>query len=152
MVEGEFRVVIRRMELRDAPQVSEIEKRAFSQPWPENEFAKAAQADNYIYLVAEHENKIIGYAGCVFAADEADITNIAVDETARRRGIGRKLLQCLIKQAAEAGLAKLFLEVRTGNAPALELYRTLSFEQIGLRPNFYAKPVEDAILMVKILQ
>ena len=82
-------------------------RKSFSERGRER-FTKASSADNYIYLVAEHNNKIIGYAGCVFAADEADITNIAVDFEARRMGIGRRLLLCLVEQAQKAGLANSF--------------------------------------------
>lgn len=148
----EFRVTIRRMECKDAVCVAQIEKKSFSQPWPEAEFAKASAADNYIYLVAEHNDRIIGYAGCVFAADEADITNIAVDEAVKRMGIGRKLLECLTDQAHKAGLVKIFLEVRVSNLAAIGLYTSSGFERAGIRKNFYAKPVEDAIIMVKNLQ
>ncbi len=148
----EFHVIIRRMRAEDATYVAEIERKSFSEPWPEKEFTKASAADNYIYLVAEHNNKIIGYAGCVFAADEADITNIAVDFEVRRMGIGRRLLLCLAEQAQKAGLANIFLEVRVSNEAARRLYVQTGFEVVGLRKNFYSKPAEDGILMVKNLQ
>lgn len=148
----EFHVIIRRMRAEDAAYVAEIERKSFSEPWPEKEFTKASAADNYIYLVAEHNNKIIGYAGCVFAADEADITNIAVDFEVRRMGIGRRLLLCLVEQAQKAGLANIFLEVRVSNEAARRLYVQTGFEVVGLRKNFYSKPAEDGILMVKNLQ
>lgn len=148
----EFYVIIRRMRAEDAAYVAEIERKSFSEPWHEKEFTKASAADNYIYLVAEHNNKIIGYAGCVFAADEADITNIAVDFEVRRMGIGRRLLLCLVEQAQKAGLANIFLEVRVSNEAARELYVQTGFEAVGLRKNFYSKPAEDGILMVKNLQ
>ncbi len=148
----ELHVIIRRMCAEDASYVAEIERKSFSEPWPEKEFTKASAADNYIYLVAEHNNKIIGYAGCVFAADEADITNIAVDSYVRRMGIGRRLLLCLVEQAQKAGLANIFLEVRVSNEAARRLYVQTGFEVVGLRKNFYSKPAEDGILMVKNLQ
>lgn len=148
----EFHVIIRRMRAEDAAHVAEIERKSFSEPWPEKEFTKASAADNYIYLVAEHNNKIIGYAGCVFAADEADITNIAVDFEVRRMGIGRRLLLCLVEQAQKAGLTNIFLEVRVSNEAARGLYVQTGFEAVGLRKNFYSKPAEDGILMVKNLQ
>ena len=148
----EFHVIIRRMCAEDASYVAEIERKSFSEPWPEKEFTKASAADNYIYLVAEHNNKIIGYAGCVFAADEADITNIAVDSEVRRMGIGRRLLLCLVERAQKAGLANIFLEVRVSNEAARGLYVQTGFEAVGLRKNFYSKPAEDGILMVKNLQ
>lgn len=151
MADG-FHVIIRRMCAEDASYVAEIERKSFSEPWPEKEFTKASAADNYIYLVAEHNNKIIGYAGCVFAADEADITNIAVDSYVRRMGIGRRLLLCLVEQAQKAGLANIFLEVRVSNEAARRLYVQTGFEVVGLRKNFYSKPAEDGILMVKNLQ
>ena len=145
----EFHVIIRRMRAEDAAYVAEIERKSFSEPWPEKEFTKASAADNYIYLVAEHNNKIIGYAGCVFAADEADITNIAVDSEVRRMGIGRRLLLCLVEQAQKAGLANIFLEVRESNINAINLYIKSGFEKISVRKRFYSNPQENAIIMKK---
>ena len=149
---NEFRVTIRKMTEDDAVFVAGIENKVFSQPWPEAEFAKASKADNYIYLVAEHEGRIIGYAGCVIAADDADITNIAVDCNFRNYGIGAQLLKQLIIQAGNRSVVNIFLEVRKSNAAAIGLYTGIGFERVGLRRNFYQKPTEDAILMAKKLQ
>ena len=67
-------------------------------------------------------------------------------------GIGRRLLLCLVEQAQKAGLANIFLEVRVSNETARGLYVQTGFEAVGLRKNFYSKPAEDGILMVKNLQ
>ncbi len=144
-------VTIRLMTVEDAPFVAQIEKNAFSQPWPETEFVKAVLSDNYVYIAAELDGKIIGYAGCVFAAEDADITNIAVDADYRGLGIGAELLKQLIVQAERRGSDNIFLEVRQSNFAAINLYTQYGFAQNGIRRNFYQKPAEDAILMAKKL-
>jgi ribosomal-protein-alanine N-acetyltransferase len=78
---------------------------------------------------------------------ELDIVNLAVAEEHRKRGFGRILLGFLLEMARRDGVEQVFLEVRAGNRAALGLYRSLGFEETQKRRNFYADPVEDAILM-----
>ena len=84
--------VIRRMQYRDVRQVAAIEAAVFPRPWSEESFRREVQ-ENVVarYLVAEKDGRILGYAGAWVVLDECHITNIAVREEARGRGIGKKL-------------------------------------------------------------
>ncbi len=90
---------------------------------------------------------ILGFAGFWVMADEAHITNIAVREIHRRRGIGELLLMSMIDLATGLNASKLTLEVRASNIAAQSLYYKYGFSQVGLRRGYYTDNKEDAILM-----
>ena len=92
-----------------------------------------------------------GYICMYTALDEGEITNVAVDEKDRGRGVGQALLKEAFKCAKRKGLEKIFLEVRESNVPAIELYKKTGFEKTGIRRGFYRNPTEDALLMMKEL-
>lgn len=113
--------------------------------------AELASKQGY-YLVAfrpETPGQIEGYAGLLVPAgsEQADIQTIAVVETARRSGLGRMLVQTLIGEARNCGAAEIFLEVRADNPTAEQLYRSLGFEQIAVRPRYYQPDGVDALVM-----
>lgn len=139
--------MVRRMCEADLDQVARIERDIFSEPWSRDGFAASLADPNTLYLVAEADGAVAGYCGLLRSFDEADITNVAVRETYRKRGIGRSMLEELMKQAREEGVDRFTLEVRVSNQPAIELYQSLGFESVGIRPRFYAFPVEDAMIM-----
>ena len=87
--------------------------------------------------------------GFLFAADEGEIPNVCVAAAARRRGIGKLLMDALCEEARGCGITSLFLEVRQSNAAARGLYRLSGFEEIGIRKGFYELPKEDAVLMMR---
>ncbi len=140
---------IRAMQISDLEAVVCIEEKLFSQPWSKQGFLDSLQADNTIYLVALADGIVAGYCGLLQVLDEADITNVAVDEAFQRRGIARELLQELFVRAQKKGITALTLEVRKSNVPAISLYESLGFENCGIRRNFYEKPLEDAVIMWK---
>ena len=140
-------ITIRKMQPEDSAFIAEIEKNCFSEPWSAKAFAEAAQNKEYIYLTALDCNAVVGYAGCILAGEEADITNIAVSEKYRRMGIGQELLRQLTLLAGQNGVTEMFLEVRQSNMPAQSLYSGMGFEAVGIRRNFYRKPGEDAVIM-----
>lgn len=142
-------ITIRKMLVEDAPAVAAIEVRSFSEPWPEFEFVKAVEDRNYCYLVAAHSKEVVGYAGAIVSIDEADVTNIAVKTDFRNQGVGEELLKHLLIQVELRGVDKVFLEVRESNESAISLYRKYGFYQIGKRPGFYKRPIENALLMRK---
>lgn len=99
------------------------------------------------YWVAEDEtHRPLGYAGCWLVLDEVHVTNVAVHPIARRRGIGKKLMEQILSFARERAARVVFLEVRQSNMPARNLYRQLKFRDVGKRPRYYENG-EDAVLM-----
>lgn len=130
----------------DASGMAEIERQCFSDPWSENAFSLAAGDDNYLFMVAEHEGKIVGMAGIIKSFDEGDLTNVATLPSYRGRGIARKVLEELINQASLQGINNLTLEVREHNVPAIKLYESFGFVCEGKRPGFYDNPKEDALI------
>ncbi len=129
-------ITIRPLEEKDVTAVSEIESRTFSMPWKEKDFLEMVKADYAYYYVAEEDGVILG-------------TNVAVDAPFRRRGIAGKLLAHALKEAAEHGIGDCTLEVRVSNTPAIHLYEEFGFRGEGIRPDFYEKPKEDALIMWK---
>lgn len=90
---------------------------------------------------------LVGFAGIWMMADEAHITNIAMRESYRRRGVGELLLISIIDLATEMNAHFITLEVRASNTAAQSLYHKYGFNQVGLRRGYYTDNGEDAILM-----
>lgn len=140
------KICIRPMQDKDVPQVAELEAKIFSLPWSEDSFRKILTFPEQILLVAEEE-EVCGYGILFIAADQADVSNIAVDPAWRGQGIGDRLMKEMLSHAHEAGVKEVFLEVRESNAPAIGLYKKYGFEQISVRKGYYDEPKEDALLM-----
>lgn len=81
--------------------------------------------------------KLFGFAGFKRTLDTADIMNIVVKKSFRNKGIGKKLLDFLIKEAKKQNIKNIFLEVNKNNFPALKLYKNFGFKEIGIRKNYY---------------
>lgn len=142
-------MIIRELAVADVEAVSRIEEAVFSMPWKPNDFLTMIEADYAHYFVAEEDGEIAGYCGVRNMAGEGEISNVAVAEKFRRRGIGRRLMEYMLKEAPSFGIGDLTLEVRVSNAPAISLYESLGFHKEGVRPGFYEKPKEDALIMWK---
>lgn len=104
------------------------------------------------YYVALDDGALVGFGGYCAAADQADILDVAVDPSFRRRGIARALMETVLEDACKAGVETVFLEVRASNVPAIALYTALGFTPCGKRKNYYTAPREDALLMLCPLQ
>jgi ribosomal-protein-alanine N-acetyltransferase len=132
------------MTYADLEAVAAIERLSFSSPWSRDSFRRLiARADSDLF-VAEVEGRVAGYAVVWYAADEAELGNLAVSPEWRRRGLGASLLDRAIECAHARGACRIFLEVRKSNAAAERLYRSRGFELVGVRPRYYQRPVEDA--------
>lgn len=140
-------MIIRRMDEKDVASVHAIEDEVFSLPWSEKSFSDAMKKEENIYLVAEEDGEILGYAGAWGVFGEADITNMCVSPLHRRKGVGDALMKKLILEGRKAGINIFFLEVRESNETAINLYKRNGFIQVGVRKNFYEKPVENGLVM-----
>ena len=143
--------MIRLEQMTDAhvAQIAELEKLCFSDPWSEKSVASELNNRLSLWLVALDGDTVAGYVGSQSVLDQADMMNIAVHPDYRRQGIGRDLVLALSDALKEKGIRGLMLEVRASNAPAIALYEQLGFVQIGLRPNYYRNPKENALILRK---
>ena len=141
-------IQIREMQVKDADAVAAIEQQIFSQPWSRQGFLDAVNLANTVFLVAEENNRIVGYIGMYVAMDEGEITNVAVAPVERCHGIGGMLIAELLQIAENKGIARIVLEVRVSNDSAIRLYERNGFVQCGVRRGFYEFPKEDAYVMV----
>lgn len=139
-------IVIRPMEEDDIPSLVDIEKECFSMPWSEKSFKDSYELAYAHFLVAQAGENVAGYVGLYQVGGEADITNVAVSSIYRRKGIGKSLLREIISYSQKQNISVITLEVRATNDGAIALYEQMGFKKIGIRKNFYEKPVEDAII------
>ena len=139
-------IEIIRMNESHVSAVAELERQNFSEPWPEIAVRSELTNKLALWLVAVEDGVVAGYVGSQTVLQEADMMNIAVAESFRRLGIARMLVEELIRQL---DAYQLTLEVRASNAPAIALYESLGFTQVGLRKNYYHKPKEDALILRK---
>lgn len=140
---------IREMQERDIAQVEVIERQIFSVPWSAKSFMSACTTQENIYLVCVIGEKVAGYCGLWTVLGEGNITNMAVAEEYRRKGIAEALMKEMEQRGRKKDVTVFFLEVRESNNPARKLYEKAGYEQIGIRKNFYEKPSENAIIMSK---
>lgn len=141
--------MIRRMCKTDIPQAAELERKYFSVPWSEAGLAESLARQEYLFLVAEEEGRVVGYGGLLLVMDEGDVTNIVIEENYRGRGLGKALTGALMEEGKRLGLRAFTLEVRVGNEAAIHVYEQLGFRPEGIRKRFYEKPTEDALIMWK---
>ena len=142
-------IVYRDMTPEDVPFISRLEEETFSMPWSPASFLKMIEEEDARYYVAEEDGQLLGGCGLLMIAGEGNITNVVVAPDARRRGVATGLLTHLLAEGDRAGLTAYTLEVRVSNAAAIGLYEKLGFVSEGIRPNFYEKPTEDAMIMWK---
>jgi len=137
-----------KMEPRHIPAILQVEQECFHSPWSEKMFSEEISGKFSHYYVAEVGGCAVAYMGMWALSGEGHITNIAVAKAYRRQGIAKALLNRFIEIAKEENLEFMTLEVRTSNAPAIALYKSFGFEQVGVRKKYYDNS-EDALLLTK---
>ena len=137
------------MTLEHVPQVAQLEMECFRDPWSEKSIAGELNNPLSLWIVAVDGLQVVGYVGSQSVMGEADMMNIAVSSQHRQKGIAQNLVQRLIEALLDKEVYSLTLEVRASNEPAKALYSKLGFLQVGLRPNYYRNPKEDALILRK---
>lgn len=130
------------------PHVLAIERGSFRSPWSERLFRTELDRPEVAdWFVALENGELVGYGGLLQVGPEGHITNLAVREDRRRRGIGRAILARLFAAAKERGIDSLTLEVRESNGAAIGLYESAGFHVVGRRKRYYPEDDEDALIM-----
>ena len=140
-------VTIRPAHESDLDDVAAIERSVFADPWSRRSFADLVDARQVLFLVASDAKAVIGYAVVLVSGAESELANLAISRIAQRQGLGRRLLEEAIHQVKTRACEKMYLEVRESNENALKLYETCGFKAVGRRARYYARPIEDAIVM-----
>jgi ribosomal-protein-alanine acetyltransferase len=119
--------------------------------WPESVYQEALGQCSRMVLVAEGQEGTLGFLVASTAAVEWELENIAVMSSARRRGVGRALLNALIDHARGAGASEIRQEIRASNLAAQLLGQSVGFVREGRRKSYYRNPEEDALLFNYLL-
>lgn len=146
---------IEAMSPADLLRVVELEESCQLSRWGHDAYLdELTRADALLFVArrydAEARNvvaKLVGFIAARLSADEMHVNNIGVDISARRQGVGGRLLKHSAEVAASRGASALSLEVRESNATAQKLYQAYNFRVVGARKNYYKNPVENALLM-----
>lgn len=138
----------------DLLEIVRIERASFADPWTEESFRRLLAGQPAIFLVADlpPDSAIAGYAIAFSVGEDAEVLNVAVDPSFRGRGLAGQMLDAVLTDLAARGVRTAFLEVRESNDAARALYGSRGFAEIGRRQRYYRRPVEDALVMRRILE
>ncbi|HEY3935132.1 MAG TPA: ribosomal protein S18-alanine N-acetyltransferase [Gemmatimonadales bacterium] len=131
----------------DLGALAELERAAFSDPWTEEQLREAMSWPGAILIAADDETGLAGYVLARVVVDEGEILSIGTTPERRRRGIARRLLAAVLEKMRAAGARSAWLEVRVSNDAARTLYQSMGFVNAGVRPDYYRRPLEDALIL-----
>jgi len=143
-------VLVRPLAAGDLNELDRLERQLFgAAAWSRQSLAEEIAAAGRFYIGAERaaDGSLIGYAGLWFDGYDAQVMTIAVDGAHQGHGLGRRLLGDLVDHARHVGAARVLLEVRVDNAPAIHLYETTGFQMLGRRRGYYQPGNVDAYTM-----
>jgi len=133
----------------DLDGILSVDHASFLRPWTkamyESELKNAAVTR--IFVIRTDECAVAGYCAAWFVTPELHINNLAIRPEYRRRRLATILLEHVLERARAEGGERATLEVRRSNHAARALYEGLGFRVRGVRRDYYAEPVEDALIL-----
>ncbi len=143
----EVRVHIRWMIRRDMPEVLQAEEESFEFPWLEDDFIRCLRQRNCIGMVAEYEDRVVGFMIYELHKNRIHVLNFAVAADYRRLGVGCQMVAKLIGKLSSQRRNRVVLEVRETNLPAQLFFRESGFRAVSVLRSYYEDTPEDAYLM-----
>lgn len=138
---------IRWMIRRDIPDVLKIENEGFEFMWSEDDFLSCLRQRNCIGMLAEHDNRVVGFMVYGLSKTRISILNFAVAAAFRRQSVGGQMIEKLINKLSQQRRQEIVLEVRETNLAAQLFFRSQGFQAIGVLRGHYADSAEDAYAM-----
>lgn len=135
----------------DLAEILDLERAGFEtrEQWSETAWAEElAASDRYVLARLDRDARVLGVATFSCVADMADLNRIVVRPEARGHGVGASLVRAGLDWAAAVGARRMLLEVSPDNEPAMALYRSLGFEPVSARRDYYG-PDRDALVMMR---
>ena len=129
----------------DFAQIVSLEEASFTNPWTPEALAEMLESPvTQLHVARRRPGEIVGFCACWLIGDELHINTVAVSAALRRQGIATGLLTHLLRST---GARRATLEVRRSNVAALKLYESLGFTTTAVRPLYYSRPEEDALIL-----
>ena len=143
---GAFEISV--IEIKDLSSIKKIEMECGLSRWSVEDYRNELKRPGSVHILIRREEKTVGFLiARLITSKDAELYNIGVEQTHRRAGIGRMLLEYFIAHCQESAIENIWLEVRESNAVASSFYRQFGFQVAGQRKNFYQEPVETAQLL-----
>jgi ribosomal-protein-alanine N-acetyltransferase len=139
-----MRIELRDARAEDATAIAQIARAALPEAWSAASFRAALERPAVSAVVAARAGELFGFALAARAEEDAEILSIAVAESVRGVGLGRRMLESLLERLRGAGAQRVHLEVRGSNSAALALYKSLGFQTSRRRARYY-RDGEDAL-------
>lgn len=143
----EINVHIRWMIRRDMPEVLGIENGSFEFSWSEDDFIRCLRQRNCIGMVAEYDERVVGFMIYELHKNQLHVLNFAVRPDIRRRGVGRQMVEKLIGKLSQQRRNRVLLEIRETNLAAQVFFRNLGFMATSVLRDYYDDTTEDAYVM-----
>ena len=138
---------IRWMIRRDMAEVFEIEGESFDYPWPEKDFIRCLRQQNSIGMVAEHEDRVVGFMIYELHKNSIRVLNFAVAADCRRRGVGNQMVAKLIRKLTPNNRTRIIIEVHERDLHAQLFFRSNGFRAVSVLSEYCENTWEDAYLM-----
>jgi ribosomal-protein-alanine N-acetyltransferase len=145
--EFDINVHIRWMIRRDMAEVLDIEQASFEFPWLEEDFLRCLRQRNCIGMVAEYDERVVGFMVYELHKDQLHVLNFSVRPDVRRRGVGQQMVNKLIGKLSRRGRNRIMLEIRETNLAAQMFFKNLDFKAVSVLRDYYDDTVEDAYVM-----
>jgi ribosomal-protein-alanine N-acetyltransferase len=146
--QAQTRVHIRWMIRRDMPEVLAIEHASFEFPWCEEEFLRVLRQRNCIGMVAELDERIVGFMIYELHRNRIHVLDFATRPDCRRQSIGRAMVSKLVGKLSSQRRNRIALYVRETNLAAQFFFRVVGFRAVEVLREHYADSGEDAYVML----
>ena len=142
-------IIERLKDASDLDAVLAIEEASFHNPttraWYESELQRPDVC--YVYVIRTSDAGVVGFCAFWRVVDQIHINNLAIHPKFRGHGLGTRLLEAVLHEAARLGAPSATLEVRRSNESAKRLYQRAGFAIVGVRTSYYTNPIEDALIL-----
>lgn len=140
---------LRPMYRSDIEHVLEIERKSFGQPYSWEIFIQELKIKVAHVWVVNYHRKILGYIDFWLVLKEMELVSIAVHPDYRSQGVGRVMIEGMLRFARQHKVRLVFLDVRESNIAAQKFYSKFGFKKMGVRRRYYSDNLENAIIMKK---
>ena len=147
-IAAHVRVHLRSMKRRDLPEVLAIEADSFEFPWLKEDFLDYLKQRNYIGMVAEHKDLVVGFMIYEYNKTRFQVLKVATAPDFLRRGVGTQMVSRLLGKLSSAQRHSwVFLDVRETNLAAQLFFRSVGFRAVFISREYYEDTSEDGYLM-----